>query len=286
MKVAVVIPVLNQHPIAKQAIEFLSQETPLPYEVIVFDNGSDEQFKMEGVNVYKSESPVGSYPVFHAALDLTDADVIAFFHSDFFVYDKDWYKRVIEEFEKDSKLALIGFIGSNEIDALGGRGGGTMSNFQGRVVLNPSTVTGDGSGTPGIWKGSPAVAHGKHIPGEFRNAAVVDGCSMILRRTALEQIGERENFPPHHFYDRLISTQLLELGWKIGVLGVACDHVSGQTANQESKWQDFAKEWCVSHNILPSSLGVNWDQEVYKEAERQWLTEYRDLKHFIPRKAV
>lgn len=131
MKLSVIIPILNRFDIAKTSIDFLSQEKPAPYEIIVIDNGSDTEFKSEvdGVSVVRLDEAIGSYPAFKEALNLTGADILAFFHSDFFVYDKDWYKKVLKEFEKDDKLGLIGFIGSNEIDSSGGRGSGTVSNF-------------------------------------------------------------------------------------------------------------------------------------------------------------
>lgn len=282
MKIAAVVSVLNQFEIAHQTVDFLLEGDG--FDIYVVDNGSDKIFQHPNprVKVIRFDEPIGSYPVFFEVLEETDADILAYFHSDFFVYDPEWSTKTLLQFESDGRLGMIGFIGSNEIDQLGGRGLGTASNFQGKATINQKTL--ERHGGADIWVGSPAEAHGKRLTG-FMNAAVVDGCSMILRRVALEQISQRSNFPPHHFYDRLISTQLLEAGWKIGVLGIACDHISGQTVNQEQKYWNMAKQWCESHNTPPAGIGVNWDSEVYKEAERQWLSEYRDKKHLIPIKA-
>jgi glycosyltransferase involved in cell wall biosynthesis len=283
MKLSVVIPVLNQFPLVQQTLKFLSQDATRPYELIVIDNGSDEEFKTDlpDVKVIRYDDVLGSYPAFKIGLQESTGDVIAYFHSDFFVYEQGWEKRVLAEFEKDPRLGMIGFIGSNEIDQLGGRGGGTTSNFQGKnVVILEDDMIG-GQRTKYTWSGSPAEAHGKRNSG-FTRAAVVDGCSMILRRTALQDIGFRDNFPLHHFYDRLIATQLLEKRWHIGVLGVECDHISGQTANAEEKWKQAARKWSTEHHISPGGLGIDWDHVIYLEAERQWLSEYRDKKHLIP----
>lgn len=283
MKLAAVVSVLNQFPIAKQTVKYLLETGA--YDVYVMDNGSDEEFSYDDprVKVVRCEEPLGSYPIFFEALNIVenDVDIIAFFHSDFFVYEKGWADKVIAQFEKDSKLGMIGFIGSNEIDIKGGRGLGTASNFQGKITKSDCEYNKYGTPIISEWYGSPAEIHGRRLTG-FMNAVVVDGCSMILRRTALMDIEERPNFPPHHFYDKLISTQLLEKGYHIGVLGIECDHISGQTVNQEKKYQEMAKRWCIEHHVSPGGIGVNWDTEVYKEAERQWLGEYRDVKHFIP----
>jgi len=277
MKLACIIPCLNQFAITQKTLEFLSQQTPRPYELIVLDNGSTEEFKttLPDVKVIHYEEPIGSYVVFAEALKQTDADIIAVFHSDMFIYDSKWHTKVIECFEKDSTLGLIGFIGSNMIDSSGGFGIGKWSNFQGNVIEqkvedNESIV----------WKGSHATMHGGQIS-DFRYGAVIDGCSMIVRRTALEQLEVKKDFPIMHFYDRLICSQILEAKWKIGILGIACDHISGQTMG-ESTYIDACKKWAINRHLNPGGMGIDWNEVIYKEAERQWLTEYRDEKHLVP----
>jgi glycosyltransferase involved in cell wall biosynthesis len=294
MKISVVVPCLNQFPILRQTIKFLNEarENESDYDIIILDNGSDEEFttSIPNVRVARYEEPIGPYYSIFEALEHTDADILAFFHSDFFVYEKGWAKRVLEEFERDNRLGMVGFIGSNEIDLAGGRGYGTCGNFQGKTIIQETgtvcdvLIDGFEGGPLGLstWSGSPIEAHGEKITG-FRYGAVVDGCSMILRRTALEDIGEKENFPLMHFYDRMISTQLLEKGWKIGTLGIECDHISGQTMG-EKKYIEACKKWAIEHRVQPAAIGVNWDGIIYQEAERQWLREFREQKHFIPLK--
>ena len=273
MKLSVIIPALNQFPILKQAVKYLieTREQESDYDITILDNGSDEKFEYPGVRVVELGEAIGSYKAFDIGYGETDADILAFVHSDIFIYEKGWCKRVVGEFEKDSRLGMIGFVGSNEIDPSGGRGLGTTSNFMGRT-----TTAGDMT-----WTGSSAEVHGKRGTG-FTKAAVVDGCVMILRRTALEDIGFRDDFPPHHFYDRLISTQLLEKHWNIGVLGIEFDHISGQTVAHEPKYHEMAKKWIQGHRITPGGIGTNWDNEVYRVAEGMWLKEYRDQKHIVP----
>jgi GT2 family glycosyltransferase len=281
-RVSVIIPVLNQFDLVEKTLEYLSQELPRPYELLIIDNGSDVPFetKFPDVKILRIDEPIGSYPTFKVGLQEAEGEILAFFHSDFFVYDKDWSRKVLAEFDKDTQLGMIGFIGSNEIDSAGGRGLGTTSNFQGKRTLKTISLQG-ADRTYTYWEGSPAAVHGK-INAGFTRAAVVDGCCMILRRTALEDIGFRENFGIHHFYDKLISTQLLEKQWKIGVLGIECDHISGQTVNQEQKYKDAVRDWAIKNHYHPGGLGINWDDFVYHYSENYWLKEYRDTKHIIP----
>lgn len=284
MRLSIVVPVLGQHELAITAIDLLRENiTEAGTEIIVVDNGGDlPALEVDHrVRVINPGKNLGVYPVFQEGMKWAGGDVVAFFHSDLMVVEKGFDKRIINAFEIHPKLGLVGFVGSNEIDAAGGRGGGTTSNFQGGTYY-PSNADSDRNPR---WVGSPAEAHGKRTRVGYEPAAVVDGCAMVLRRTAWEKIGYRENFPPHHFYDRLISTQMLEAGYKIFVIGIACDHISGQTVGGQA-YVDFAELWSIA-NLHPHKwVGIPphyaWDQTVYQEAERQWLSEYRDRKHLVP----
>jgi cellulose synthase/poly-beta-1,6-N-acetylglucosamine synthase-like glycosyltransferase len=286
MRLSCIFPVFNQHSLATTAIDLaianLSGEQEV--ELVILDNGSDTPFPWSvpvetirsgiTVKILRSAKNIGVYPTFWWGLKESTGDVLAFFHSDLMVAEKGWDKRVLEAFS-DQNLGLVGFIGSNEIDSSGGRGRGTTSNFQGGEYKN-----GDGMGKIAMWKGSPAEAHGKRSPA-YSRAAVVDGCAMILRRSVLEAIKQRENFPPHHFYDRLLSCEVRELGYEVAVLGIACDHISGQTVNQEQGYDDMAREWATEHKLAKNHLH-NWDSVLYQRAESLWLTEYRDTKRLVP----
>ncbi|NIR76760.1 MAG: hypothetical protein GWN53_17165 [Gammaproteobacteria bacterium] len=225
-------------------------------DVVVFDNGVGRGGRLgTGTNV-------GNYAVFHRSANDLSSDLILFIHNDLIIYEHGFDQRLIEAFANDPRLGLVGFVASNEIDAQGGRGLGTRSNYQGN---EPGT--------------SPAETHGMRERG-FCAAAVVDGAAMCFRRDALLDCPELD-FPPHHFYDKMFSCQMLERGWHVGYLGVACDHKSGQTANEYKGYHDLAREWCEEHDCVRTG---NPDQDVYLEAERRFLTEYRDEKRFIPLK--
>jgi GT2 family glycosyltransferase len=267
-RILVVVGVHNGFEMLADTLGRLVQATE-EADVLLIDNGSDRPLRDErwlpaGVRVRRNPTNVGSYPLFAQALALSRGwDVVAVLHSDLRVHERSWDARVRDAFAANERLGLLGFVGSDEIDAAGGRGQGTMLNFS------------------GIGKASRAEDHGRRID-DLRPAAVVDGCAMILRRRVLSDIGVRPDFPPHHFYDRLISCQVLERGWHVGVLGVACDHLGGQTSVLQPGWSALARDWALEHGI-PKHPG-GWDQAVYLEAERQFLDEWRDAKRFIPRR--
>lgn len=245
-------------------------------QVFLVDNASDQPYFSEltpeeigGITrVLRYPLNIGGNAVFHRWI--TDKwfeglgeppEFVAFFHCDLMLHEQHWDHRVIEVFEKDSKLNLIGFAGSNEIDPLGGRGAGTMLNYRGAFF-------------EGIGQASPAEAHGRRMVG-FEPAAVLDHMSMIFRRTELEQLTPQEgNFAPFHFYDRIMSCEVLERGGHIGVLGIDCDHFSGGTAGGSAKADTLMRNWL-------SANGISYDQDrpdikIYQISERLFKQKYMD----------
>lgn len=272
MSLSIVIPFVDNYPLVRAVIGSLAENLALPdTKIIALDNGSAEAAReFPGARLARLPENIGNYPVFHHALSLAgpQADLVAVFHSDLFVHERGFDRRITDTFACYPQLGLLGFVGSAEIDNEGGRGLGTVSNFQGRTVTNNGHA----------WTGSPAEAHGRRSSG-LERAAVVDGCAMVFRRPVLETIPLCPAFPPHHFYDRLLSCQVIERGHLVAVLGVACDHISGQTASAAS-YRDLARRWCREH--LGSDDITNLDEEIYLQAESRWLREYRDMKGIVP----
>lgn len=268
-----IVPAHNRFDLLKMQLEALvAASDPARTTILVLDNGSRTPIAREPwiaelpVSTWRTPANCGNYPVFEIArrqLVVGPPDtVIAFLHSDLLVWEAGWDARVEGVFAREPRLGLIGFVGSDTIETDGGRGLGTVSNFQGRVG------------------GGAALVHGRQDAG-LSWAAVVDGCAMIFRRACLNAIGVREGFPPHHFYDRLMSLQALEAGWRVAVLGIACDHLGGQTSVLEPGWDEVAHAWCEAHGI-PQPADGGWDLAVYREAERQLFAEYRDGKGLLP----
>lgn len=297
MKLSVVMGTVNQEELTCQSMGMLMERTNDRDNIsfLVIDNGSDKLLELpkgmwdRGIKMVRNERNIGNYPLFKQGLEETDGDVIAFLHNDVFVYQDGWDKAVMAQFESRPDLGLLGFIGSTELDSWGGRGMGTTSNMQGKAI--------------GRWAGSAGYHHGKVSEGMTIDGSVIDGCVMIFRRDVLEKIQWKSNFALHHFYDRLMSCQVIEMGYRVGILGIQFDHVSGQVANHEQKWQETSKEWFRDHlnieapeqwaelrkdwvnnanNPSRGKIPNQWDYCAYLENEYQFLKEYRDEKHLVP----
>lgn len=285
MRLSVVVPVMNQVRMAKAVYAQLRRATDMAYddvEFVIIDNGSTEPLSHDdfpGAKIVRNEQSSGVYPTFKQGFAETTGDIVAFLHSDMIVWEERWNERVVRAFDDRPKLGMIGFIGSDEIDTAGGRGLGTISNFQGDMLSDAPDIEGKSMG----WNGSAAHIHGK-VSDQFSRAAVIDGCAMIIKRGCFFN---RVEFPPHHFYDRLISTQMHEQGFEVGVLGIACDHISGQTVNQEPAYQKMAYEWLKERMTIfdmkypDFDPNKNYDTDIYQIAESMWLEEYRK-KGLVP----
>ena len=305
MKLTCVIGVLNNFAMSARAIEFVigNCDKPGDLQMVIIDNGSDTPF-LDYVNqeigvrkivdsiaeftVVRNDKNTGNYPMFKQALEFAKGEVVAFIHSDVFILQKGWDTAVLAQFDRP-ELGLVGFLGSTEIDNFGGRGMGTCSNMHAVKIEDFPT-------------GSEAEVHGRRDTGFVIDGSVVDGCVMIFRRSVLASL-EVKDMPPHHFYDRLMSMQVIEAGFRVGIIGIGFSHLNGQVANREDKWQVLAREWCEKNlgistpqewvdknkdwwtNTMNPSRGHTpngWDHVIYLEAEKRFLSEYRDQKHIVP----
>lgn len=240
--------------------------------IFVVDNGSTKSMindlDLDGVTRFiRYEENTGANAFFHRWMTGQDdwfhgmdpTEFLAFFHCDLFIHEQNWDHRVLEAFMADPKLNLLGFAGSNEIDELGGRGAGTMLNYRGASI--------EGAG-----QGSAAELHGRRMNG-LEPAAVLDHMSMVFRRTELEQLTPQEgHFAPHHFYDKILSCEVLKRGGHVAVLGIDCDHFSGGTRGGVGEAEKHWRQWLEQEKIPydPNNPGM----AVYIEAERRFKAKY------------
>lgn len=242
---------------------------PALTEIVVVDNGSTVPFLFHGDRDYRYEENIGGNAVFHRWL--TDdwfeddlPDYLAFLHCDLMIHERNWDRRVVEAFEDDAKLDLLGFVGSTKIDAKGGRGDGTMLNYRGAYF-------------EGVGTASPAEHHGRRMK-SLEAAAVVDHCAMVFRRIALQALTPQEGtYAPEHFYDRILSCEVLRGGGHISVLGVDCDHFSGGIGPGMAKADALRRKWLDAEAIDYDPTDTY--TAVYLESEKRF---FRDFQGFFP----
>ena len=283
-KLSIVISMLGQHDMTQFCLNKVIEHHKEDLEILIVDNGGDFTPEIPS----KSGGPftlrviippggnLGVYPVYKFGMENTTGDIVLFIHNDLMI-DEDGFDIFVKYlFATKDKLGLLGFVGSDEINEHGGKGYGTTSNFEAKTYTYKDKS----------WTGGDALIYGSRYDG-FTNAVILDGLAMAFRRKAYEKIDYRPKFPPNHFHDRLVPCQILEAGYTVGVLGIACDHMDAQTRTNEKKYQSIVQGWCEKNNtqkFMDDSGNVSWEYTIHFEAQRQFLKEWRDQKHFIPRK--
>lgn len=267
MGLVIAVPVMDQHDLTNDFLESLADTVAVPemVTVVIIDNDSERPYPhyplyhwgFEVHSVRNDENRGYYYPILQARKFATPGDIVGLMHNDVLIYEKGWDQRVTQAFVQHSDLGMIGFVGSDELDDRGGRGGGTMCFFRGEKGQDQSC--------------------GKRVT-DLHPANVLDSVVMLIREPAIDALKVDENIQLCHFGDRVWPLRLYEAGWKTAVLGVEMDHRGGMTAVANPRYHESARKWCEEHGVDP---GNDPSLAVYLDAESKFLTEYR-AKGYIP----
>lgn len=158
-------------------------------------------------------------------------DILAYIHDDVIIHDEFWHEKVLKEFE-DPQVGLVGF-------------GGATGHGDPGMYRKPYTYQQLGRSNF-LSNMRDAEVHGKRFAGAC-DVAVLDGFFLAVRRELLEKAGGWPLATPIGYvcYDYWISCMARRLGYRIRVVGVACDHLGGQTfvklgvGKDPKHWQQY-----------------------------------------------
>ena len=272
-KFALVVPFVGNWTITGSCLLNIANKTKQPGQLIVIDNGSDENYKerIEALIIsspldlvyIRNEENTGVLDTFKQGLEKSEAPITCFIHNDVLIHEANYDERITQAFDADPQLGLAGLFGARGVQPDGGREG-SMSNMLGLE-----------------WGGCEchalaAAHHGEHMTGIFP-CAVFDGVGLFFRTSVLKDLANHSDIfadwrAPHHFYDRIMSLKVLERGYHMAVIGIGFDHYSGATANHSQKYVDFARKWLAEHGHEENGVGL--DNTIYWIAEKQWRDEY------------
>ena len=178
----------------------------------------------------------------------SNGDIIIFPHNDLYILEYGWNRRVLYEFEHDTRLGLSGFLGCEGLSPDGGRWH-TLSNLL------------------------EAEAHGSRIT-NTQEVIGFDGLCLIARREMLNQVGGfDQEYTFHHAYDRDISLTSYKAGWTNKVIPIYCHHRSGVTANHP----DYGR-WIAQKMHVEEGRG---DQASYTASMTRFEAKW---KLYLPRR--
>ena len=298
------LPVVEGHELSRVALDHLTKNAVMAStKPVIIDNASETPYNCDKpfeickeINGYKvglisNKENIGYYQPLKQLFDqYPDEEFIGLMHNDLMLYEPGWDRRMLQAFEADPELGLIGLCGSREVDERGGRGGHTVCNFMGREV-----PVGDQ-----IWKGQDPSA-GKRIEG-IEPAIVLDSLFMLFRRDVIPHLvrddEKWEDITLAHFYDRIWPIRTIEAGYHVITMGSDNDHIGGMTTTGNERYRNdcikFLDERGIawrdngSTDIAAEALDErnipcgNPETQMYLIAEHRYLKEYRDQKRWLP----
>jgi hypothetical protein len=122
-----------------------------------------------------------------------------------------------------------------------------------------------------------AMHHGSHLEGTFP-ATVLDGVGLFFRKKCMQELIEKTTCldpnvrAPHHWYDRIITLNAVQLGWHVSIIGVGFDHYNGATANHSDKYQKLGEKWLKEHGKYVEGKAI--DQTIYDVGLEQFTAEW------------
>jgi GT2 family glycosyltransferase len=203
----------------------------------------------------QNEENIGCLPMLRQALPyIEDDDIVVFMHNDVLIWDKDWDEFVRDAFEQIGSLGLAGLFGAPGMALDGGR------------MFARSQMAGKEWGTEGHLHGAIMGYH------EISPAVVLDSLCMIFRGNALREVGIPDEWPPHHWFDRMFCLRFIDAGWSVAVLGIPFDHYGGGSGGPTM--DNFAKKWVKENMGIETDDVEKANNKLYIQGLSQFHRDY------------
>ncbi len=241
MRLALVTPVLNHRDETLRCLDsFRTYARDWDeIELIVVDNGSSlpvSEWGIEAALFIRNEVNVGVLPALEQAYRQATADYLFFTHNDVVMYEPEWDAKLVRALADAGNVGVAGLFGA--------KGLGTPDLYKTPYHI---AQLGRRENVSGCWR-MPAV-HGYRPPrGEWERVAVLDGFSLIVKRTLVDDLGGFDlNLPPHHNYDNHTCLQSLDRGLVNIVVAADAYHHGGLTDVSEPWNEPFGKSKAEIH---------------------------------------
>jgi glycosyltransferase involved in cell wall biosynthesis len=241
MTLQVFTPAIGQQDTLTLALSLLAKHAHNWVSMTVIDNASMTPIVSKFAKVIRNEENKGMVGSLAQARSLCTTDILVYLHSDMLIYEPDWDTKILEAFEADDRLGLLGVVGAIQADADGGRSG-TVCAFRN-------------------WKD-----HGSKPTKPLTPVALLDGCFMAFRKSMMDELNLPEVYGDgneYFFYDKELSLTVTMASWKVGVINLECEHLGGQTSCSE----EFTKK-------IHSDLQTH--DTMYARSERRYIDKWKD----------
>ena len=169
-------------------------------------------------------------PAYQQGFELSVEDILGFVHDDTVIYEHGWDERVLAEFN-DPAVGVVGFGGAPGFCHPSLRPDNYCLGAMGRVGFRSNMRN--------------AEIHGARFAGAC-NVTILDGFAMFARREVLEKAGGWPMGTPvgYFCYDVWLCCIARELGYKVRLVGVDCDHLGGKSTGLNPNLKVNMEEAC------------------------------------------
>lgn len=272
MKLAIVIPVINQHEITNEVLKSF-KETQSNYDnlYIIVDNGSQQSVRewiigLTGNDiVIRNDVNVGLVKALNQSWQLvknTDIDYVLFTHNDVMMYEKGWDSKLLGILENENRQRPVGVAGF-----YGAKGIGTLDIYKSPYRKQQMIRLENVSDCNRMDK-----LHGyRNISnGICEDVAVMDGFSLIVNVKLLNELGGFDrNYPPHHMYDNDICLESLDKGYRNIVVSMDCQHLGGRTDIGEDWVKPFNKTRDEIHDEAHVVFYRKWAKDMVEKGKHK-----------------
>lgn len=181
-------------------------------------------------------------PAYNEIWQKTTEDIIAFAHNDVIIYSEDepWDLKVLKEFD-DPKVGIVGLFGGKN------HGSPNLYNEEFKVI--------------NLARGR-CFSNARSIPVErlkgSTEVTVIDGYFIAVRREVLNRVDGWNPNATYYLFSEALTCSARRLGYKIRVIGLDHDHLSGRTSTHANVTDSFedAHKWLYNEykDVLPSTV--------------------------------
>ncbi|MCK4462884.1 MAG: glycosyltransferase, partial [Candidatus Omnitrophica bacterium] len=127
-KCDVIIPVCNMLAYTKLCLEKLLENTLIPFDLIIIDNGSTDgterffsSFNPSKVNLkyIRNEENIGPILAYNQGIKRGDSSYVCMMHNDVLIFQKGWLGKILNIMGSNKDIGIVGLAGRKRINKKG-----------------------------------------------------------------------------------------------------------------------------------------------------------------------
>ena len=224
----------------------------------------------ELIFIDNSEKKYSIFSAYNEGVQRAKGDILCFMHEDVLFRSTDWGNRIVQYFEEDGKIGIIGFAGSHFLPA-------APMYWYSSPFVSQKNLNND----QGVVK---EHAHEDWFAGRsIIEVVAVDGFCFFARKSLFEHVRfDETTYSGFHLYDMDICMQVIEAKYKVCVCrDILAEHCWSQKKLFTKEGSDlfmynlnlFVDKW-KGKKMLPIWRGLDLPAEMFKRVNRVYRQAY------------